>query len=63
MSTVTEHPVEIKPRVTLWVKISPVALGIHSRQLVALSPKKQAAAIRAAAAQLARVADELDAKP
>jgi hypothetical protein len=63
MSTVAEHLVEIKPRASLWLKISPLTLGIHPRQLLTSSPTQKAAAIRAASAQLARVADELEAKP
>jgi hypothetical protein len=62
MSTVQEPTSECKPRASLWTKISPLALGIHPQQLLVSSPAQKAAAIRAAAAQLARLADELEAK-
>jgi hypothetical protein len=51
---------EIKPRMSLWAKISPVALGISSAQLEGLSTPTKVIAIRAAAAQLGRVADDLE---
>jgi len=44
----------------LTTRISPIALGINFVRLIGLPPKAQAAHIRAAARNLAAIANELD---